>query len=86
MTSMMDLDYSLQPVFLKKHGVLKIFIIPISYTARIPIFSLADLCHVILDYDKTTSWCHYRGVIQVSVSLCSVFNLNNKNINALIAC
>ena len=42
-------------------------IIQISYTGRILIFWLVDLCHVALGCDKTTfltslSWCNSRGV------------------------
>ena len=76
----------------------------LSSTVRIPIFWLADLYHVILGCDETTtltslSWCNSRGVnlthhcryttasadSHLVVPLCSVFNLNNKNVNALIA-
>ena len=42
-------------------------VIQISYTVRILIFWLVDLCHVTLSYDETTaltslSWCNSRGV------------------------
>ena len=40
-------------------------IIQLSHTGGIPIFWLVDLYHVILGYDKATSWRHYRGVIAV---------------------
>ena len=66
--------------------------IALSYTVRIPIFRLVDLYHVTLGYDATTS-CPPVTVItpwlrltqSLTIFVCSVFNLNNKNVNALIA-
>ena len=83
----------------KYHALIKL-IIQISYTVRISIFRLVDLYHVALGYDETTSltslsWCNiqYTAVItpwlrltqSLTISVCSVFNLINKNVNTLIA-
>ena len=52
--------------WLNHHGISEI-IIQLSYTVEIPIFRLADLYHVMLGCDETTSltslsWCNSRGV------------------------
>ena len=80
-------------------------IIQLSYSVGITIFWLADLYHVILSCDETTSltslsWCKSRVVnsthtivitpwLRLTQTLtsvfCSVFNLNNQNVNTLIA-
>ena len=49
-----------------EHGIIS-FIIQLSYTVGMPIFWSADLYHVILGCDKTTtltslSWCNSHGV------------------------
>ena len=78
--------------------LLSAFIIQISYTVRIPIFWLVDLYHATLGCAETTShrsltslsWCNSRGVNSIQhchytmTTPCSVFHLNNKNVNALI--
>ena len=88
----------------KQKSYIITIITQISYTLRIPIFQLVDLCHVALGYDGTTSltslsWCNTRGVNSIHHChytmasadskfddfCCSVFNLNNKNVNTLIA-
>ena len=75
--------------------LLSAFIIQISYTVRIPIFWLVDLYHATLGCAETSSstslsWCNSRGVNSIQhchytmTTPCSVFHLNNKNVNALI--
>ena len=85
--------------------ILNILIIQLSYTLRVLILWLADLYHVILGCNETTTLssllrCNSRGVnstrhchyTMASVDskfndffFGSVFNLNNKNVKALIA-
>ena len=67
-----NLRYALVGYFItlyppQARGIKLLLFIQISYTVRIPIFWLVDLCHVTLGYDATTSltslsWCNSRGV------------------------